>query len=469
MRYPVWEPERLQGMAALEELNRKEASAPYQCAEEMIHEWMAEPRVGVLMDLGRMRSYLPAILMTRDCDAPASAPAASSPPSLSPAEPADNSAVWSSCWRCSSQPDCLASMLVQVLGVKESADLKEGFGFFVQHLLSGGLEKAHAKRKGGAEGNTFQKTQNREREKRGAGDGRKGSAGEKKGGRDGKDGDWKKHLKGRVWERYVDGMAWILERGGGSSGAPTARWAAAAVVAAAVVVAAVLMGLAAGATRKAGIFPRAFFILDGNNASKTRVEDAAIEEARGRLERERQRREKQRRETSERGRGCGAAGSFGGVAVGYAPAEAAAAAEAPPLLAASSPGAAPSAGAPTSAASSAVSTAVRVPVNSNAFLAAFTYRVSCILQWVRIYGSDSISANQCFKDMPQEHNLPIRHPFHDLPSLLVRFGAIPKPLAGAKHFCEWEEWPQGNEDAMKFPDDPSARCFGVGIVEESEE
>ncbi|CAI7893280.1 unnamed protein product [Closterium sp. NIES-53] len=41
-----------------------------------------------------------------------------------------------------------ASVPVKVLGVKESADLKEGFGFFLQHVLSGGVEKAHAEGKG---------------------------------------------------------------------------------------------------------------------------------------------------------------------------------------------------------------------------------------------------------------------------------------------------------------------------------
>ncbi|CAI5496143.1 unnamed protein product [Closterium sp. Naga37s-1] len=46
------------------------------------------------------------------------------------------------------EDDSFASLLVQVLGVKESADLQEGFGFFVQHLLSGGLEQAHAEEKG---------------------------------------------------------------------------------------------------------------------------------------------------------------------------------------------------------------------------------------------------------------------------------------------------------------------------------
>ncbi|CAI5528788.1 unnamed protein product [Closterium sp. Naga37s-1] len=494
MRYPVRESERLQGMAALEQLKRKAASAPFQCAEAMILEWMAEPRVGVLMDLGRIRSYLPVILCTGHCHVPVPAPAGSTPLSLGPVKPAVSCAVSSFCGRCRScwaayrravsfaailalvarcprivtlwkvqkdlydtafpgiavaldairqeQPDCLASLLVQVLGVKESADLKEGFGFFVQHVLSGGLEKAHAKRKEGAGGETAEKTQGEEREKGRAGDGGKGSGGEKKGskkwpnrivgdgGRDKKDEKWKEHLKGRVWERYVDGMAWILEHGGGARrqfgcshcglgcsssvgsgsihgnggrGNMEGRDIPKGMYVSGTGATDFAFGVAGVLSKPENCSDACVYILDGNNASKAQVEDAAIEEARA------------------------------------------------------------------STASSAVSTAVRVPVNSNPVLAAFTYRVSCILQWVRIYGSDSISEMQCFKDSPQEHNLPIRHPFRELPSLLVRFGAIPKPLVGARHFCEWDEWPQSNEDAMKFPDDLNARCFGMGIVEESEE
>ncbi|CAI5519236.1 unnamed protein product [Closterium sp. Naga37s-1] len=53
--------------------------------------------------------------------------------------------------------DNFASMLVQVLGVKESADLQKGCGFFVQHLLSGVLEKAHAEGRGGAGGKAAEK------------------------------------------------------------------------------------------------------------------------------------------------------------------------------------------------------------------------------------------------------------------------------------------------------------------------
>ncbi|GJP48911.1 hypothetical protein CLOM_g8177 [Closterium sp. NIES-68] len=163
--------------------------APYVCAEAMLLEWMAEPRVGVLMDLGRIRARLPAFL-------PAGGPAEGSPAVAAASAPAAAaaaaSAAWSCCWRCSScwaayrrvvsftaffvlvarcpridtlwkahadtfdlaypalvaelgagrqeREDCFASLL----GVKGAAELKEGFGFFVQNLLSGGLEKAHA-------------------------------------------------------------------------------------------------------------------------------------------------------------------------------------------------------------------------------------------------------------------------------------------------------------------------------------
>ncbi|CAI7790994.1 unnamed protein product [Closterium sp. NIES-53] len=108
-----------------------------------------------------------------------------------------------------------------------------------------------------------------------------------------------------------------------------------------------------------------------------------------------------------------------------------------------------------------------VLVNSNSVVAALMYWISCILQWVRDYGSDSISEKECFKDNPQSKVCPMRHPLRDLPSLLlVRFGAIPKPLEGRNVPLEWEEWPGGDEAAVKFPVNRKERCFGLGIVEE---
>ncbi|CAI5486427.1 unnamed protein product [Closterium sp. Naga37s-1] len=231
------------------------AAAPIRCAEAMVLEWMAEPRVGVLMDLGRIRSRLPAILAATD--APTAAPAPTTA-----ATGAASSGTWASRWaayrravsfaaflvlvaRCprvvnlkrvsmcknssaysailanlgagrQAENDCLASVLVQVLGLKENADLQEGFGFFVQHLLSGGLEKAHAERrgKGGAGRKAGEKAQGRGKGKslmEGADNG--AAAGD--GGREGKNGQWRENLKGPVWEGYVDGMAWILQHGGG--------------------------------------------------------------------------------------------------------------------------------------------------------------------------------------------------------------------------------------------------------------
>ncbi|CAI7815440.1 unnamed protein product [Closterium sp. NIES-54] len=149
----------------------------------------------------------PAALATA-APAPSTPAAATTPAALAAAAP---SVAWSCCWRCSScwsayrravnfstflmllarsprlvtlwkaqlisfestrpaivakmgasrqeEKDCFASMLVQVLGVKESGDLKEGFGFSVQHLLSGGLEKEHAEGRRGAGGKATEKAQ----------------------------------------------------------------------------------------------------------------------------------------------------------------------------------------------------------------------------------------------------------------------------------------------------------------------
>ncbi|CAI5496085.1 unnamed protein product [Closterium sp. Naga37s-1] len=255
-----WPPQQLFGVKCV--------LAPIRCADAMLLEWLAEPRVGVLMDLGRIRSRLPAILAATDITTAAPTPATA-------AASAAAGGTWASRWaayrravsfaaflvlvarfprvvslkKVSLTPgspaypaimaqlgpgrqvenDFVASLLVQMLRVKESADLKEGFGFFVQHVLSGGLEKAHAARRG-AEGRSAEKVHE-------AGEGGTGgepthnteaSRGEERCssseavngpigglGKRGKKGQWREHLKGPVWERYVDGMAWILEYGGG--------------------------------------------------------------------------------------------------------------------------------------------------------------------------------------------------------------------------------------------------------------
>ncbi|CAI5520108.1 unnamed protein product [Closterium sp. Naga37s-1] len=353
--------------------------APRLCAEAMVLEWMAEPRVGVLMDLRTIRSRLPAILQR--------------------------------------ESDSFASMLVQVLGVKERADLKEGFGFFVQHVLSGRVEEAHAEGRGGAggmaaeegheEGSGRGEAEAKAAEKthgggkgrceasHGKDDGRHGEdeAGSKvaidrvasKCGRDSKDLSWREHLKGRVWERPE-------------------HWKDAELC-----------------------------FHDGNTASKMQVESAAIQVAGKRLL---QQRLKQRR-------GMDGVAGAGVQRASPAPATASADMNARLLLV----------------------NGVK-PVNTNSVVAAFTYRVACILQWVRVYGSDSTSEEHCFTEQGSHSNvLPMRHPLRDLPSLLVRFGAIPRPLEGSNNLLEWEEWPGGDEAAVKFPVSRKERCFGLGIVE----
>ncbi|CAI5986200.1 unnamed protein product [Closterium sp. NIES-65] len=100
-------------------------------------------------------------------------------------------------------------MLVQILGMKETQDLEEGFGALMQNLLSGGLEKAHAEKEGRGGTGVGGQMENDGNEEGSWMDG--GG----KDGRDGKGGQWREHLKGREWERYVDGMAWILQHGGG--------------------------------------------------------------------------------------------------------------------------------------------------------------------------------------------------------------------------------------------------------------
>ncbi|CAI5988293.1 unnamed protein product [Closterium sp. NIES-65] len=412
-----------QGVSPREQLVWKCEKVPLLCVQAMLLEWMAEPRVGVLMDLGRIRSRLPAVLANRGSlgDSPTASAA-----SASAAAP-PTAAAWSLCWRCSScwaayrravsfaaflvlvarwprvdtvwkahvnrydaglvypalvaqlgagrqvENDCFASVLVQVLGLKESADLKEGFGFFVQQLLSGGLEKTDAEGRSGVGevASVFSKPEHRN------------------------------------------------------------------------------LGVM--------LFAR------GRSASRNGVEEAVIEEARERL----------RQQGLQNGL---AAGVNEGGATGEGLKAAAAAA---PAAAAPAAGQSVRAGCSLGSSdsdgirglvscysgctgSSGTFSSNLMPVNADPVIGLLTYRVARILQWLRIYGSDSISAKSCFKDSPRGKVLPMRHPLRDLPSLLVRFGAVLPPLDGGSRLAEWEEWPEGDEAAVKFPVDASARCFGLG-------
>ncbi|CAI5528501.1 unnamed protein product [Closterium sp. Naga37s-1] len=293
--------------------------------------------------------------------------------------------------------DCCASMLVQVLGVKESGDLQEGFGFFVRHLLSYGLENAHA-------------------------EGRRG-AGEKDSACVGHGQRWPWH-------------------GGCGGGRPT------------------------GGGGRCSSW--------GQGAHPTgSMEDAAIEAVSERL----------RQAGLARGVSEGRATGGGGLEL---------AASAAPTTRPPAPSAAtvsPRAGSSLCSSGSTGNSGMLnpslvpspvvnrnamlssrpsglVPVNTDPALGLLTYRVACILQWLRIYGSDFISAKTCFKDNPQGRVMPMRHPVQDRPNLLARFGTVPQPTVKSSCFPEWEEWPQGDEATIKFPDDPSARCFWLGRADD---
>ncbi|CAI5476759.1 unnamed protein product [Closterium sp. Yama58-4] len=79
----------------------------------------------------------------------------------------------------------------------------------------------------------------------------------------------------------------------------------------------------------------------------------------------------------------------------------------------------------------------------------------------------------CTRTNPEAPALALPHPAHDLPSLLVRFGAIPKPAGTAgSEACGggvsgWEEFPVGDRDALKAHGRGSALGGreGVGGVE----
>ncbi|CAI7825223.1 unnamed protein product [Closterium sp. NIES-53] len=167
----------------------------------------------------------------------------------------------------------------------------------------------------------------------------------------------------------------------------------------------------------------------------------------------------------------GAAVPAGGVSATY-PHPAAPAAPAPP---------APPAAAATSAASSA---AGLVPVISDPAVAVFTFRAAYLLQWVRVHGPRLNPPSYCTRTNPEAPVLVLPHPVHDLPSLLVRFGAIPKHVGTAgsegsamKEFGVgggvpgWEEFPVGDREALKAHSRGSAlggreRVEGIGGVEE---
>ncbi|CAI5987161.1 unnamed protein product [Closterium sp. NIES-65] len=180
---------------------------------------MAEPRVGVLMDLGRIRSRLPAIIAaTGDPADPDPNAATSSSSSALPSHTPPASVPWAQLASLTGlfaptveelgahrqeEEDCLATVLVQVLGMKGGEEINDGFKAHVLPLLPGGAE-AHRESEGRA---------GRNGEKREAG--RNGGRREGKGdGGAGNSGEWSQGLEGPVWDRYVGGMACLLAHDG---------------------------------------------------------------------------------------------------------------------------------------------------------------------------------------------------------------------------------------------------------------
>ncbi|CAI5940343.1 unnamed protein product [Closterium sp. NIES-65] len=170
------------------------------------------------------------------------------------------------------------------------------------------------------------------------------------------------------------------------------------------------------------------FYLDMNNPCKARVEAAAIADARKRA--------RQVVLTGGASEEAGGKGGAGGTGAGVESVASATAAALPPAAAqaASSKACGGSLGSikdsDSDMSGDASTSSGLVPVNTHPGVAVFTYRAACILQWVRLYGSGFISAEKCFKDSPQGKVLPMRHPLRDLPSLLLRFGNVPKFMEG---------------------------------------
>ncbi|CAI5496020.1 unnamed protein product [Closterium sp. Naga37s-1] len=302
-------------------------------------------------------------------------------------------------------------------------DMEEGCGSFMQNLLSGGLENAHAERKGrggrGAVGGGGGGAEQMEKDLEGSWRIMDGGG---KDGRNGKGAQWREHLKG-CSHCSEEGSSSSSTGGGGSSSSVGATKFPKGMYLSGVGATDFALSVAAVLSKPQYCKESDFYFQDGNTASKTRVEDAAIETARERLQR------------SPRGEGGAASRGVGTTASASHPAVVAAIAN--------------------------------TPVNTNPVVAVFTYRAARILQWARTYGSELIPTSQCCKDSPQEKVRHMRHPLRDLPSLLVRLGAIPKPLDQGEFPLEWEEWTRGDEAAGKLPDDANARFFHLGIVEEA--
>ncbi|CAI5469220.1 unnamed protein product [Closterium sp. Yama58-4] len=412
--------------------------APYLCAKAMILEWMAEPRVGVLMDLGRIRSCLPAIISA----------------TVAPA----------CCWRCSScwasyrhavslcaflvlvanshrfvilwraqlasltglfapiveelgahrqgEEDSLASVLVQVLGVKGGEEMKDGLKAHVLPLLPGGAE-AHRGSEGGAGedrgkggiADGGRKRRNGGKRESGRKGGRRGGKGDSGGA--GLSGEWRQGLEGPVWNSSSGIPKGMLE-----SGIDATDFALA--------VATVL------SNPKFSMEACRIFFTDANNEYRVKLENSAAEAARKKVGM-----------AAERERGGADTTKSRGAEIG-------------------------------------VRHTVKdgweaVTATSNTLVTVLTWRVSCILMWVRTYRPNLQSPKACALQTcikPNEDLPALRHPFRDVPSLLIRSGSMPEPLVRRGFSWEWEEMPAGDEAAIKLADDVEGRILYKNILKE---
>ncbi|CAI5465774.1 unnamed protein product [Closterium sp. Yama58-4] len=118
--------------------------------------------------------------------------------------------------------------------------------------------------------------------------------------------------------------------------------------------------------------------------------------------------------------------------------------------------------------SSTASSARLVPVNSNAVVGLFTYRVTCLLRWVRLYGFRVNSSEHCLCSDRKKPAIALPHPIHDLPNLLQRFGAAPKPPAttGSESSAAtgWKEFPEGDRATVTERERDTGEFMGIKIL-----
>ncbi|CAI7738070.1 unnamed protein product [Closterium sp. NIES-53] len=482
-------------------------------AEGMMLEWLAEPRVGLLLDLQIIRRQLAYIL---GIDILAAARAAAGTRSTG-GEAASRQELWWCCWQCircwtryrravsiaaftvlvakfphfvtlwranirsatvafpnvafqfgggrQAAGGCLASLLLQVLGVKGKQQLETGFAAHLLPLLPGGRD-AH---------------------------GQAGGGGGSKGRGVGRGGEWREGLRGVEWEEYVERVGKIVSQGGlageqyrcccsqcgegeGAEGRATGAVGDQPSTSG---------GSGSGSSTDSnsgssngndgrsdgsssgmvisGADPTDFalkcatlfcqplfaqsaalvFSDSAGSSFKERVEDAAVEEARNLLA------------AGEKGTEGSGVQDRGKRAVDS---------DVPRAAPASS--AAGAAGA--TKASSSASGARLVLVNSNAVVGLFTYRVTCLLRWVRVYGFRVNSSEHCICSDRKKPAIALPHPIHDLPNLLQRFGAAPKPQAATglegSPATVWKEFPEGDRAAVAEHEKDTGEFMGIKIL-----